>query len=171
MAIAYQYNASSFFVEEVEDFGLLPNNATYIKPPFIQVGKWPCWTGKAWKQVEDHRERESYPELVARYGEQYPQKATEYWLPEDDHNSPARTMTSIGPLPDGSLLSPPPINLKFHEIIAETQQPFLDEQENLRKMLVTAQLSNNKDLEEETKLKYQESIRDMNIETSKLLGV
>ena len=107
MAIAYQYDASGYFAGEVDDYGLLPNNSTYIKPPSIQVGKWPCWNGKDWIQVEDHRERESYPELVARYGEQYSQKATEYWLPEDTHNTPARTMKEGGALPKGALLERP----------------------------------------------------------------
>ena len=173
MAIAYQYDASGYFAGEVDDYGLLPNNATYIKPPSIQVGKWPCWNNNtdSWDQIEDHRKRDDYDPLIATFGADYPQEATEYWMPEDNHYSQPRVMDTIGPLPGDHMLTPPPLVVELHDKISEIQQPFLDEQDNLRKMLVTAQLSDNKDLEEETKLKYQESIRDMNIETSKLFGV
>ena len=92
---------------EATEGTLPPSNAIRDKEPEIVQGKWPCWAEKAWKQVEDHREREGYPELVARYGEQYPQKATEYWLPEDTHETPARMMKEVGPLPEGALLERP----------------------------------------------------------------
>ena len=92
---------------EATEGTLPPSNAIRDKEPTIVQGKWPCWNGKDWIQVEDHRERESYPELVARYGEHYPQKATEYWLAEDTHDTPARTMKDLGALPDGALLERP----------------------------------------------------------------
>lgn len=44
---------------------------------------------------------------MAQFGEGYPQEATEFWLPEDSHNSPARTMKEVGSLPKGALLERP----------------------------------------------------------------
>lgn len=108
MAIAYQYDASGYYVGETEDYGFLPNNATYTKPPAIQKGLWPCWQKDAWQQVEDHRQRENSPDLVALFGKDFPQNATEFWLPEDGCDAPAHTMKEVGPLPDGASLTPPP---------------------------------------------------------------
>lgn len=97
MAIAYQCTADGYFVSPMEDGGYLPNNATYVVPPDIEAGKWPRWTGEEWELVEDHRER----------GGAVPQPATEYWLPGDTHETPARTMSKPGPLPAGALLEKP----------------------------------------------------------------
>lgn len=159
MAIAYQYYASGYFAGEVDDYGLLPNNATYTRSPSIQAGKWPCWTGKAWKQVDDHRKRENLPELVARYGEQYPQKATEYWLPEDTHDTPARTMKEIGMLPKGALLEQPaePEQTIF-EKIAEAQAPFIEEQALAKKEYQTADIEGDEEWKAEAQAEYQASI-------------
>ena len=48
--------------------------------------------------VEDHRERDM-PGLE--------QPATDYWMPGDTHETPARHMTKPGPLPGGALLVKP----------------------------------------------------------------
>jgi hypothetical protein len=104
MAKAYRYTLpNGYYVgAPVEDRGFLPSNATYDAPVIIQ-GSWPRWSGSAWEQVEDHRERTVgkgfVPDAV--------QEATEFWLPEDNWQSPARTMTEIGPLPAGAVLVRP----------------------------------------------------------------
>lgn len=105
MAKAYQYDASGYFVDEVEDYGLLPNNATYTAPPDGPWERiWPCWTGEAWELIEDHRERKP-----PYFAEEFTQDATEYWLPADgdDWQSQPRTMKEPGPLPVGAVLVQP----------------------------------------------------------------
>lgn len=71
MTKAYQYDASGYFAGEVEDYGLLPNNATSTAPQ-EREGFIPRWTGEAWEQVEDHKGREGYvdgkPHTVKEYG-------------------------------------------------------------------------------------------------------
>ncbi len=71
MAKAYQYDASGYFAGEVEDYGLLPNNAISTAPQ-DREGFIPRWTGEAWEQVEDHKGREGYvdgkPHTVKEYG-------------------------------------------------------------------------------------------------------
>lgn len=72
MAIAYQYDASGYFVGEVEDYGgPLPNNATR-KAPQEQDGHIPRWTGEAWEQVENHKGEQGYvdgkPCEIKEYG-------------------------------------------------------------------------------------------------------
>ena len=71
MANAYQYDVSGYFVGEVEDHGLLPNNATYTAPK-VKEGHIPRWNGKKWEQVEDHLGEEGYldgqPHVINEYG-------------------------------------------------------------------------------------------------------
>lgn len=110
MTKAYQYDASSCLIGEIEALGLLPNNATYTKPPAIRQGKWPCWNGTDWQQVEDHRKRENMPDLIAQYGEGYPQNGTEYWLQNDTHDGPARIVQEVGPFPRGALRNRPSLS-------------------------------------------------------------
>ncbi len=84
MAISYQYDASGYFVGQIEDFGgPLPNNATYT-PPKEQNGHIPCWTGQKWIQIENHRGEEGYV------------------------HGTAHTITEYGPLPEGWSDTPPP---------------------------------------------------------------
>lgn len=59
MSIAYQFDASGFYIGEAEDFGRLPNNATYIAPE-LQDGFIPHWIGEAWEQVENHLGKQGY---------------------------------------------------------------------------------------------------------------
>lgn len=104
MAKAYRYTLPDMnFACEVEDGGLLPGNATYTKPKILS-GFWPRWTGEAWEQIKDHRERKP-----PYFAEEYTQEATEYWLPAegDDWQSQARMMKEAGPLPDGHTLTRP----------------------------------------------------------------
>ena len=99
MSIAHQYTADGFYYGSMEDGGFPPNNSTYTAPPpWPWKRQWPRWNGRAWEMVEDHRER-AMPGLE--------QHATDYWLPGDTHETPARHMTKPGPLPDGALLVKP----------------------------------------------------------------
>ena len=104
MAIAHTYNPVTHdYVSSAEDHGHTPSNATNVPlPPRPWTSQWPRWTGSAWELVEDHRERKTpafRPEDV--------QEATEFWLPGDGHDTPARQVYSPGPLPEGALLERP----------------------------------------------------------------
>lgn len=76
MALAYQYDADGYYAGPAEDYGLLPNNATYTSPR-EREGHIPRWNGEAWVQVENHK------------GEQG-------WLNDEPH-----TIKEYGPLPAG----------------------------------------------------------------------
>lgn len=67
---------------------LLSAHATFVAPDTAPDGYVNVWNGSAWEQVQDNRN-------------------TDYWLPEDTWQSPARTMTELGPLPEGALLEKP----------------------------------------------------------------
>ena len=103
MAQCYQYTADGYYAGEGDDYGLLPNNATYNAPPKQPWDHvWPQWTGNAWKMVDDHRERKS-----PLFDAALEQDATDYWLPGDTNASPARQMKNIGPLPEGAVTKRP----------------------------------------------------------------
>ena len=82
MAKCYQYTADGYYAEEIEDYGLLPNNATYTAPE-LQEGHIPRWNGKTWEQVENHQGEEGYVD-----GKSY-------------------TIKEYGPYPDGWSDTPP----------------------------------------------------------------
>lgn len=69
--IAYQYDADGYYAEPIEDFGLLPNNSTYVKPVLL-AGFIPKWNGKEWQQVENHKDEDGYlngqPYRIKDYG-------------------------------------------------------------------------------------------------------
>lgn len=106
MAKAYQYDASGYFVGEVDDYGLLPNNATHT-PPDLKDGSIPRWNGTAWEQVEDHKGKEGFVD-----GKPY-------------------TIKEYGPLPEGWSDTPPPPTLdeakaaKIAAIDAQTSSAIL----------------------------------------------
>lgn len=87
MAKAYQYDAAGYFAGEAEDYGLLPNNATYAAPT-MRDGHIPRWNGTAWEQVENHKGKEGYV---------------------DGH---PHTIKDYGPLPRGWSDTPPPPTLE-----------------------------------------------------------
>ena len=104
MAIAHTYNPVTHdYVSSAEDHGHTPSNATRTAlPPRPWTRQWPRWTGSDWELVEDHRERKApafRPEDV--------QEATEFWLPGDTHDTPARQVYSPGPLPECAVLERP----------------------------------------------------------------
>lgn len=100
MAIAYQYTSDGIYAETIEDYGLLPSNATHTKPPEPLPGHVLRWTGEDWEQIEDHKGRQGYV------------------------NGQPYTITDYGPLPEGWSDTPPPPTLdearesKRHEILA-----------------------------------------------------
>ena len=99
------------------DVWLMPPNATTVEPA-LQAGYIPVWNGASWDMLEDHRER-AMPGLE--------QPATEYWLPGDTHETPARHMTKPGPLPEGALLErPAPPELSPEEQQAAMQKTYTD---------------------------------------------
>lgn len=104
MAIANQFDATRFYVNSIEDHGLLPNNASYDPLPSMPWGRnWPQHVeGKGFVLVEDHRARPA-----EQFGENLAQEATPWWLPEDTFGTPAREMKTAGPLPVGALLKAP----------------------------------------------------------------
>lgn len=57
--ISYQYTSDGYFAGEIEDYGLLPNNATHTAPE-LREGFIPRWTGESWEQVENHKGEEGY---------------------------------------------------------------------------------------------------------------
>lgn len=71
MTKAYQYDAGGYFAGEIEDHGLLPNNATHV-PPAQNAGYVPRWNGTGWSRVENHKGKQGYigsmPHSVAEYG-------------------------------------------------------------------------------------------------------
>lgn len=104
MPIAHTYNpVSHYYVSSADDYGYTPANATRADlPPRPWGRQWPRWTGGGWELVEDHRERKA-PTFRAEDA----QTATEYWLPDDTHETPARQMFTPGPLPPDALLTRP----------------------------------------------------------------
>ena len=71
MVKCYQYTADGYYAGEVDDYGILPNNATYTAPT-LKKGFIPCWNGKKWEQVEDHKGESGYvngqPHTINEYG-------------------------------------------------------------------------------------------------------
>lgn len=100
MAIAYQYTSDGIYADTIEDYGLLPSNATHAVPPEPLPGHVLRWTGEDWEQVENHRGKSGYV------------------------NGQPHTVVDYGPLPEGWSDTPPPPTLdearesKRHEILA-----------------------------------------------------
>lgn len=82
---------------------LPPGNALRGEEPPITKGFWPCEKDGSWVDVEDHRERT----LAKGFPAGTEQEGTKFWLPENTHQTPARKMTDIGPLPEGAVSAPP----------------------------------------------------------------
>lgn len=71
-----------------ESVWLLPANAVFTAPLEAKEGYAVVWNDTMWEYAEDHR-------------------GTEYWLPGDTWQTPAREMKELGALPDGALLERP----------------------------------------------------------------
>lgn len=67
----YQYTAEGYYAGEADDYGILPNNATRTAPT-LKEGFIPCWDGKKWGQIEDHKGKSGYvngqPCEIKEYG-------------------------------------------------------------------------------------------------------
>lgn len=114
MAIAHTYNpATRDYVSSADDYGYTPANATLSDlPPRPWGRQWPRWTGEAWELVEDHRERKA-----PAFASEDTQEATDFWLPDDTHETAARHVYVPGPLPEGAILERPakPVELVLSE--------------------------------------------------------
>ena len=98
MSVVYQFNAEGYYIGQADDFGgAMPHNCCAVAPE-LQPGFVPLWNGTDWEQVENH---------TARAYDGQPQTPTDYWLPGDSWDTPARQMTEFGPLPEGALLAAP----------------------------------------------------------------
>ncbi len=105
MAIAHRYTRpDQYYINSDEDYGCPPYNSTpNALPPRPWKNQWPQYVdNKGWVLVEDHRQR-AEPHFAAVDV----QPGTEYWLPEDTHDSPARRMHTPGPLPKDALTKRP----------------------------------------------------------------
>ena len=102
MVIAYQYTTDGYFAGSMEDYGLLPHNATPVQPVFKE-GYVPCWNGNTWEQVEDHKGKEGYV------------------------NGEPFAVAAYGPLPEGWSETPPPPTPKAQrELLSTAIQTHLD---------------------------------------------
>ena len=101
MAIAHRYTRpDQFYINSADDFGFAPYNSTPEALPLRPwINQWPQYVdNKGWVLVEDHRQRaEPY------FSAEDAQPGTDYWLPDDTHDTPARHMQHPGPLPAGAL--------------------------------------------------------------------
>ena len=104
MALAHRYTLpDKFYACTVEDHGYQPGNSSYNDLPSLPwPNQWPQCVGDKWLLVEDYRERKA-PIFDAELA----QDATDYWLPDDTYDTPARHMTKAGPLPEGAVTTRP----------------------------------------------------------------
>lgn len=117
MPIAYRYTKpDAFFHGAVLYNKVQPGNSTLNAPPPKPWPKqWPQYVdGTGWVMVDDHRERKE-----PLFDAALEQDATDYWLPCDTHDSPARQMKEPGPLPEGALTERPAKT--DAELLAEAQ--------------------------------------------------
>ena len=92
-----------YYACTIEDHGYQPGNSTYDDlPPKPWPHQWPQRVDGKWVLVADHRERKE-----PIFDVELTQDATDYWLPDDTYDTPARHMTKAGPLPDGALTERP----------------------------------------------------------------
>ena len=105
MALAHRYTLpDQYYACTVEDHGYQPGNSLYEPlPPLPWPKQWPKNVNGKWVLVEDHRERK-----VPLFDAALAQDATDYWLPDDTYDTPARHMTKAGPLPKGAITTRPP---------------------------------------------------------------
>jgi len=104
MAIAHRYTRpDQFYINSADDYGYPPYNSTPdALPPRPWGAKWPQYVNGGWVLVEDHRQR-AEPHFAA----EDVQPGTDYWLPDDTHDTPARHMQHPGPLPAEALTKRP----------------------------------------------------------------
>ena len=117
MPIAHRYTKPDQFFHGTVKYNIVqPGNSTLEDlPPLPWPKQWPQYVDDSgWLMVDDHRERRE-PIFDAAQT----QDATDYWLPGDTHDTPARTMQEIGPLPEGAVTERPAKT--DAELLAEAQ--------------------------------------------------
>ena len=104
MALAHRYTLpDQYYACTIEDHGYQPGNSTYDDlPPKPWPHQWPQRVDGKWVLVADHRERKE-----PIFDAELTQDATDYWLPDDTYDTPARHMTKAGPLPKGAITTRP----------------------------------------------------------------
>ena len=80
---------------------LLPADSTFTEPLTAKKGYAVCWNSTAWEHIEDHRQK------YDRGGVPLEGTGTQYWMAGDTWQTPARYMTELGKLPEGSMLERP----------------------------------------------------------------
>ena len=99
MDINYYFDNNNYYTHQLaaNAGSLPPHNAKRERPDF-KYGFWPKLIDFAWQNVENH---------TAMEYDGSAKNPTDYWLPGDAWDTPARHMTEYGSLPDGALLEPP----------------------------------------------------------------
>ena len=124
MKIAYQCLATGEYIGPIDCWDdVLPNGATWIAPPDPKDGFARCFLNGKWVHMEDHRERKGNQGDATQAPAQ---PATDYWLPGDTYDTPARHMHELGPLPGDALLERPekPVSLARSEKRQEIQSAY-----------------------------------------------
>ncbi len=117
MPEAHRYTKpAQFFHGTVKYNSVQPGNSTLDDLPLLPwPGKWPQYVdGAGWTMVDDHRERKE-----PLFDAALVQDATDYWLPGDTHDTPARNMKEVGSLPEGAVTERPAKT--DAELLAEAQ--------------------------------------------------
>lgn len=91
---------------------LLPADSTFTEPLPAKDGYAVCWNGEVWEYIEDHRQKRD------RNGEHPTGQGTQYWIPGDTWQTPARYMMELGKLPEGAVLKAPE---KPTDVVAEEE--------------------------------------------------
>jgi hypothetical protein len=114
---AHRYTKpDAFYYGTVNYNAVQPGNSTLdALPPKPWPCQWPQRVDGRWVLVEDHRERKE-----PLFDAELTQDATDYWLPDDTYDTPARHLTEIGPLPKGALTQRPPKTAA--ELLAAAQE-------------------------------------------------
>lgn len=104
MALAHRYTLpDQYYACTIEDHGYQPGNSSYDDlPPKPWPHQWPQRVDGKWVLVADHRERKE-----PIFDKELTQNATDYWLPDDTYDTPARHMTKAGSLPKGAITTRP----------------------------------------------------------------
>lgn len=104
MPIAHRFTRpEQFYINSAEDYGCPPYNSTPDNlSPRPWLGEWPQYVGGKWTLVEDRRERKA-----PQFAQEDEQEGTDYWLPSDTYDTPARRMHTPGPLPEEAVTTRP----------------------------------------------------------------
>lgn len=104
MPIVHRFTRpEQFYINSAEDYGCPPYNSTPDDlPPRPWLGVWPQYVDGEWTLVEDRRGRKA-----PQFATEDEQEGTDYWLPDDTYDTPARRMHTPGPLPKDAVTMRP----------------------------------------------------------------